>query len=169
MKVLITQLCRLFVTPWTVVHQVLLSMEFSGQGYWIGQPFSSPGNLPNPGIKSRSPTLQANSLPAEPQGKPKNIGVGSLFLLQQISPTQELDPGLLHCRQILYQLSYEGSPFTNMWNLKRKSNSNKQRAECWCYQGQKRGRDGVIKGYVWGCSYIEWVRLESLRLYSYYI
>src|SRR5574340_32140 len=51
-----------------------------------------------------------NSLPAEPQGKPKNIGVGSLFLLQQIFPTQESNWCLLHCRQILYQLSYQGSP-----------------------------------------------------------
>ena len=48
-----------------------------------------------------------DSLPAEPQGKPKNTGVGSLSLLQQIFPTQELNPGLLHCRRILYQLSYQ--------------------------------------------------------------
>ena len=44
----------------------------------------------------RSPTLQADSLPAEPQGKPKNTGVGSLSLLLQISPTQESNQGLLH-------------------------------------------------------------------------
>ena len=44
----------------------------------------SPGDLPNPGIKSKSPALQADSLPAEPQGKPKNTGVGSLSLLQGI-------------------------------------------------------------------------------------
>ena len=42
------------------------------------------GDLPNPGIEPRSPALQADSLPAEPQGKPKNTGVGSLSLLQQI-------------------------------------------------------------------------------------
>ena len=47
-------------------------------------------------------------LSAEPQGKPKNTGVGSLSLLQQIFPTQESNRGLLHCRQILHQLSYEG-------------------------------------------------------------
>ena len=46
-----------------------------------------------------------DSLPAEPQGKPKNTGVGSLSLLQQIFLTQELNQGLLHCRQIVYQLS----------------------------------------------------------------
>ena len=56
--------------------------------------------------------MQANSLPAEPQGKPKNTGVGSLSLLQQIFPTQESNRGLLHCRRILYQLSYQGSPLT---------------------------------------------------------
>ena len=75
---------------------------------WV--PFPSPGDLPNPGIKPRSPTLWADSLPAEPQRKPKNTGVGSLFLLQQIFPTQESNRGLLHCRRILYQLSYQGSP-----------------------------------------------------------
>ena len=48
-------------------------------------------------------------LPAEPQGKPKNTGVGNLSLLQQIFPTQELNQGLLHCRWILYQLNYQGS------------------------------------------------------------
>ena len=47
---------------------------------------------------------------SEPPGKPKNIGVGSLSLLQGIFLTQELNKCLLHCRQILYQLSYQGSP-----------------------------------------------------------
>ena len=46
----------------------------------------------------------------EPQGKPKNTEMDSLSLLQRIFPTQELNWGLLHCRQILYQLSYQGSP-----------------------------------------------------------
>ena len=57
-----------------------------------------------------TPELQADSLPAELPGKPKNTGVDSLFLLQQIFPTQGSIPGLLHCRQILYQLSHMGSP-----------------------------------------------------------
>ena len=79
---------------------------------WVA-PFPSPGDLPRPGIKPRSPTLQVNSLPTEPQGKPKNTGVGSLSLLQWIFPTQELDGGLLHCRQLLYQMSYLGSQYAN--------------------------------------------------------
>ena len=75
---------------------------------WVAFPFSK--DLPNPGTEPRSPTLQANSLPAEPQGKPKNGGVGSLSLLQGIFLTQESNRGLLHCRWILYQLSHKESP-----------------------------------------------------------
>ena len=56
---------------------------------WIA--FPSPGDILNPGTEARSPALQADSLPAAPQGKPKNIGVGSLSLLQGIFPTQELN------------------------------------------------------------------------------
>ena len=57
-------------TPWTIVHQASLSIEFSRQEYWSGLPFPSSGDLPNPGIKYRSPELQADSLPSEPIGKP---------------------------------------------------------------------------------------------------
>ena len=88
------------------------SMEFSRQEYWSGLPCPPPGDLPNPGIKLQSPALQADSLPTEPPEKPKNTGVGSLLLLQRVFSTEELNWGLLHCRQILYQLSYHGSqPF----------------------------------------------------------
>ena len=59
------------------------------------------GGLPNPGIEPRSPTLQVDSLPSEPSGKPQNTAVGSLSLLQGIFPTQESNRILLHCRQIL--------------------------------------------------------------------
>ena len=55
---------RIFVTPWTIQ-----SKELSRPEHWSGQPFPSPGDLPNPGIEPRSPTLQVDSLPAEPQGK----------------------------------------------------------------------------------------------------
>ena len=61
---------------------------------WVS--FPSSGDLPDPGMELRSPALQAASLPAQPQGKPKNTGVGSLFLLQRIFPTQELNQDLLH-------------------------------------------------------------------------
>ena len=83
-------------------------MEFSRSEYWSGWPFPSPEDLLNPGIKPRSPIFQADSLPAEPQGKPKNPGVGSLSLLQEIFLTQGWTPRLSHCRQILYQAQKSG-------------------------------------------------------------
>ena len=58
-------------TPWTAARQAPLSMGFSRQEYWSGYPFPSPGDLPNPGIEPRSPTLQVDSLPCEPPGKPQ--------------------------------------------------------------------------------------------------
>ena len=60
---------RLFVTPWTVAHQAPPSMGFPRQEYWSGLPFPLPGDLPDPGIKPRSPALQADSLLSEPQEK----------------------------------------------------------------------------------------------------
>ena len=97
--------------PQTIAHQAPLSMGILQARIleWVAVS-SFLQDLPNPRIESRSPALQADSLPVEPPGKPKNIGVGSLFLLQEIFPTQELNWVLLHCRWILYQLSYEGSP-----------------------------------------------------------
>ena len=86
------------------VHRILQARILE----WVAFPFFR--NLSNPGIKPRSPELQTDSLPAEPQGKPKNIGMGTISLLQQIFLTQESTRGLLHCRWILHQLSYQGSP-----------------------------------------------------------
>ena len=58
-----------FTTLWTVTHQVPLSMEFSWQEFWSGLSFPSPGDLPDQGIKPRSPALQAGSLLPEPPEK----------------------------------------------------------------------------------------------------
>ena len=89
----------LFGTPWTVATRILYPWGFSRQDYWSGLP-CPPGDLPNPGIKPRSPTLQMDSLPSEPPGKPMSTGVGNLSLLQGIFPTQESNKGLLHYRWI---------------------------------------------------------------------
>ena len=75
---------------------------------WVAFPFSRGSSQPR--IKPRSSASQADSLPAEPQGKPKDTGVGGLSLLQWIFPTQKSNQGLPHCRWIIYQLSYQGSP-----------------------------------------------------------
>ena len=91
----------LFSTPW-----IYSPWNSPGQNPGVG---SLPGDLPNPGIEPRSPTLQVDSLSAEPPGNPKNTGVGSLSLLQGIFRTQKSNRSLLHCRRILYRLSYQGS------------------------------------------------------------
>ena len=64
------------VTPWTIARQAPLSMGFSKLEYWSGLPFPSPGDLPNPGFKPRSPTLKVDSLLSEPLAKsyyPSNL------------------------------------------------------------------------------------------------
>ena len=104
-KVKGAQSCRTLCDPVDYgVHGILQARILE----WVAFPFSRGSSNP------RSPTLRVDSLPTEPQGKPKNTAVGSLSLLQLIFLTQEpgLDPdlGLLHCRQILYQLSYQVSP-----------------------------------------------------------
>ena len=62
---LFTQSCPTLVIPWTVAHQAPLSMRFSRQEYWSGLSFPFPGDLPKPGIESRSPALLVDSLPTE--------------------------------------------------------------------------------------------------------
>ena len=106
-----------FLTLWTAACQPPLSLEFSRQECWSGLPLPSPGDLPDPGIEPGSPTLQADSSLSEPPGKPKNTGVGSLSLLQGIFLTQESNRGLLHCRKILYQQRYQGSPMLPLSKL----------------------------------------------------
>ena len=106
---LVTQSCL------TVAHglwfsRLLCPWGFSRQEYWSGLLCPPPGHLPDPGMEPRSPALQVDSLPSEPPGKPRSTRVGSLSLLQGIFPSQELNWGLLHCRWILYQLSYQNSP-----------------------------------------------------------
>ena len=81
---------QLFATPWTVALQAPLSMGILQTRIleWVAMPSSR--DLPNPGVEPRSPALQANSLPSEPPGKPRNTAVGSLFLLQGLFLTQDL-------------------------------------------------------------------------------
>ena len=88
--------------PGSSVHGILQDRILE----WVATPFSRESSQSR--IEPRSLTLQMDSLLFEPPGKPKNIGVGSLSLLQGIFLTQGSNQGLLHCRRILYQLSYQG-------------------------------------------------------------
>ena len=99
----------LFVTPWTVPSPLLCPCGFSRQEYWSGLPCPLAGYLPNPGIRPRSPTLQVHSLPTEHQESPK-ILEWVAYPFSGIFPAQESNRGPLHCRWILCQLSYQGSP-----------------------------------------------------------
>ena len=79
---------RLFAILWTVACQAPLSMEFSRQEYWSGLPFPTPGTLPDPGIKLKSPAspeLQVDSFTAEPLGKFSNFSVYSLICINYLT------------------------------------------------------------------------------------
>ena len=98
---------RLFATPWTVTRQASLPMGILQARILeqVAMPFLR--GLSQPRDRTQ---VSPDSLPSEPSGKPMNTGVGSLSLLQGNFPTQKSNQGLLHCRWILYQLSYQGSP-----------------------------------------------------------
>ena len=100
-KVKFTQSCPTLCDP--QLFGLYSPWNSPGQITGVGSlSLTSPGDLPNPGIEPRSPSLQADSLPAEPQGKPRDTGVGSLSLLQRIFQSQELNWVFLHCRQIFF-------------------------------------------------------------------
>ena len=68
----VAKLCSTLATPWTVAHQDPLSVEFSRQEYWSGLPLPPPGDLPNSGMKSKSPALAGRFFTTESPGKPTN-------------------------------------------------------------------------------------------------
>ena len=71
-----------FVTPWTVAYQALPSMGFPRQEYLSGLPFTSPGDLPDPGIKPvslASPALVGSFFTTEPPGKPNNTYIHQIY------------------------------------------------------------------------------------------
>ena len=73
-------------------------MEFSRPEYWRGQPFPSPRDLLDPGIEPRSPELQADSLPAEPSGKPRGVGWGRREMERRRRPGHQGHQPLYMCR-----------------------------------------------------------------------
>ena len=103
--------------PWSVALQAPLSIEFSRQGYWGGLPFHSPGDLPNPGVESGSPALQADSLPSEPPAKSDSVLY--IYILFQILFHYRLLPDAKY-----NSLCYTVGPYSmdlslkkNYWNI----------------------------------------------------
>ena len=96
-------------------HGLCSPWNSPGQSTGVGSLSLLQGIFLIQGIEPRSPAFQVDSLPAEPQGKPKNTGVGSLSLLQGIFLIQGSNPDLPHFKWILYQLSHKGSPRVPEW------------------------------------------------------
>ena len=104
---------RFFATPWTVTCQAPLFMEFSWQKYCRRRRHRQVASFVSDSVRPHG--LQPTRL-LHPWDSPgKNTEVGSCSLLQGIFPIQGLNPGLVHCRQILYCLSHQGSPRTRKW------------------------------------------------------
>ena len=104
------QSCPTLCDPMDLACQALLSMGILQARIleWVAMPSSRRASQSRD--QTRSPTLQVDSLPSEPPGKPMNTGVGGLSLLQGIFVTQESDWDRLHFSWILYQMSHQGSP-----------------------------------------------------------
>ena len=102
---------QLFMTPWTVAHQAPLSIGIlqARMLEWVAIP-SSRGSIHSRDVSQVS-HIADEFFTVWATREALNIGVGSLALLQVIFPTQYSNQGLLHCRWILYQLSYQGRPY----------------------------------------------------------
>ena len=101
----VTQSCLTLCDPIDyTVHGILQARILE----WVAFPFSWGSS------QSRDQTqvshTEEGSLPAEPQGKPKNNGVGSLSFIQRIFPTQELTGIFCTTHSVFYQPSYQGTP-----------------------------------------------------------
>lgn len=102
-KVKVAQSCPTLCDPMDyTVHGILQARILVCVAFFLSRGSSQPRH------QTQVSLIADNSFPAEPQGKPKNTGVGSLFLFQRIFSTQESNWGLQQSRQILYQLSYHG-------------------------------------------------------------
>ena len=100
------QVYGLYVTPWTItIHGIPQARILE----WVAIP--SPTGFSQPRDQTQVSCIVGGFFTELP-GKPKNIGVGSLSLLWRIFLIQESNQGLLHCRRILYQLSYQGNPYS---------------------------------------------------------
>ena len=133
LSVKVAQLCPTLHNPWTGIFQARILK-------WVAVSFS---DLPNPGIKLRSPSLQVDSLPAEPPGKPRNTGMGSLSLLQWIFPTHPMKPRspALQADSLPAEINYcvfaslcsrsLSCALTNTVNRKGSEQANYE-CECWC-------------------------------------
>ena len=162
MKVKSLSCVRLFEIPRTVAHQAPLSMEFSRQEYWSGLPFSSPGDSPDPGIKPRSPALQANALLSEPPGRQDWFKINRDLMLPGAAAAKSLQLCLTLCDPtdgsppgspvpgILQARTLEGVAisFSNAWKWKVKASWWLSGKESTC-QCRRPGFDPWVEKVPW--------------------
>ena len=131
-----------FATPWTVACQAPLSMEFSRQEYWSGLPSHSPRDLPDPGIESTSPILQADSLSSEPLGKP------SIYLFSlSCNPGRESESLLQLDINTIFSVFLSSDLNQSLWNagLEIRKYLLKKRYLSWVWKPQKLIRQHYIQ------------------------
>ena len=148
---------RLCATPQTAAHQAPQSLGFSRQEHWSGLPFPSPG----------SPSVQADSLPSEPPGKPQNTGVGSLSLLQEIFPPRNgTEPGSLALQVDSLPTELPGKPIKTVGLIEKVKISGKHRSQDFqCLMGREKTR---LNGY--GCKCVNsWISIDIINLLNKYI
>ena len=100
-----------FAIPWTVAYQAPPSMGFSRQEYWSGLPFPSPGDLPDPVMEPRSPTLQADALLSEPPGKTHTVVRNCYMLTKHIFVKNNVFPNSI-VRRVAFLY-----PLGNLFNM----------------------------------------------------
>ena len=149
----------------TIAHQVPLSMVFSRQEYWSGQPIPSPGDLPDPGIEPVSPSLQVDSLPTELPGKPKHqckfsYHIGDKTRRRQWHPTPVLLPRKSRGRRSLVGCSSWGrqsqtrlSDFTFTFHFPalEKEMATHSSVLAWRIPG----RGSLVGCCLWGCTELD--------------
>ena len=128
-------------------------MGFSRQEYWSGLPFPSPGDLPNPGIKPGSPTLEADALSSEPPGKPR----------QHIKKQRHYFANKVHLvKAMVFPVVIYGC---ESWTIKKAEGRKIDAFELWCWRRllrvpwtERRSNQSILKEISPGCS------LEGLML-----
>jgi len=103
------------VTLWIVAHQAPLSMGFSRQEYWSGLLCPPPEDLPNSGIKLRSPILQTGSLPSDPPGKPIYMKLNHFAI--HLKLVNHCESTILQFKRNLLNASYPLSFFITHWEI----------------------------------------------------
>ena len=166
---------QLFATPWIVNRQAPLSMGFSRQEYWSGLPFSSPVDLPHPGIEPVSPEICVDSLPSEPPRKPLIFTVFDVKFTKhkmyhfkvyrrQWHPTAVLLPGKSHGQRSLEGCNpwghYESDTTERLLSLFTFMHWRRKWQPTPVFSpGESQGRGSLVGCRLWGCTELDTIEV----------